>query len=38
MSFALYTLACRQGRRLKALVVEAFNDVLRKHGESLIGE
>lgn len=38
MSFALHTLARRQGRSLQHLMAEAFNDVLRKHGESPIGE
>lgn len=38
MSFAMHTLARRQGRSLQALMAEAFNDVLRKHGESPIGE
>lgn len=38
MSFALHTLARRQGRSLQDLMAEAFNDVLRKHGESPIGE
>jgi len=38
MSFAMHTLARRQGRSLQSLMAEAFNDVLRKHGESPIGE
>lgn len=38
MSFALHMLARRQGRSLQDLMAEAFNDVLRKHGESPIGE
>jgi hypothetical protein len=38
MSFAMHTLARRQERSLQALMAEAFNDVLRKHGESPIGE
>ena len=38
MSFSLHTLARRQGRSLQDLMAEAFNDVLRKHGESPIGE
>lgn len=38
MSFAMHTLARRQGKSLQALMAEAFNDVLRKHGESPIGE
>lgn len=38
MSFGMHTLARRQGRSLQALMAEAFNDVLRKHGESPIGD
>lgn len=38
MSLALHMLARRQGRSLQALMAEAFNDVLRKHGESPIGD
>jgi len=38
MSFAMHMLARRQGRNLQALMAEAFNDVLRKHGESPIGD
>ena len=38
MSFAMHMLSRRQGRSLQALMAEAFNDVLRKHGESPIGE
>jgi len=38
MSFAMHTLARRQGRSLQALMAEAFNDILRKHGESPIGD
>jgi hypothetical protein len=38
MSLAMHMLARRQGRSLQALMAEAFNDVLRKHGESPIGE
>ncbi len=38
MSFAMHTLARRHGRSLQALMAEAFNDVLRKHGESPIGD
>ncbi len=38
MSLAMHTLARRQGRSLQALMAEAFNDVLRKYGESPIGE
>jgi hypothetical protein len=37
MSLALHMLARRQGRSLQALMAEAFDDVLRKHGESPIG-
>ncbi len=37
MSFAMHTLARRQGKSLQALMSEAFNDVLRKHGESPLG-
>lgn len=38
MSFAMHMLARRQDRSLQALMAEAFNDVLRKHGESPIGD
>jgi hypothetical protein len=38
MSFAMHMLARRQGRSLQTLMAEAFNDVLRKHGESPIGD
>jgi hypothetical protein len=38
MSLAMHVLARRQGRSLQALMAEAFNDVLRKHGESPIGD
>lgn len=38
MSFAMHMLARRQGRSLQSLMAEAFNDVLRKHGESPIGD
>lgn len=37
MSLAMHMLARRQGRSLQALMTEAFDDVLRKHGESPIG-
>jgi len=37
MSLALHMLALRQGRSLQSLMAEAFDDVLRKHGESPIG-
>ncbi len=38
MSLAMHMLARRQNRSLQALMAEAFNDVLRKHGESPIGD
>lgn len=38
MSLAMHMLARRQNRSLQALMAEAFNDVLRKYGESPIGE
>ncbi|AJP74801.1 ribbon-helix-helix domain-containing protein [Sphingomonas hengshuiensis] len=38
MSFAMHMLARRQGRSLQDVMAEAFNDVLRKHGESPIGD
>ena len=38
MSFAMHILARRQDRSLQALMAEAFNDVLRKHGESPVGD
>ncbi len=38
MSFAMHMLARRQGRSLQALMAEAFNDVLRKHGDSPVGD
>lgn len=38
MSLAMHMLARRQGRSLQHLMAEAFNDVLRKHGESPIGD
>lgn len=38
MSFAMHMLSRRQNRSLQALMAEAFNDVLRKYGESPIGE
>lgn len=37
MSLAMHMLARRQSRSLQALMTEAFDDVLRKHGESPIG-
>lgn len=38
MSLAMHMLARRQGRSLQALMAEGFNDVLRKYGESPIGD
>lgn len=38
MSLAMHMLARRQGRSLQALMAEAFNDVLRKYGESPVGD
>lgn len=38
MSFAMHTLARRQGKSLQTLMAEAFNDVLRKYGESPMGD
>lgn len=38
MWLAKYALARRQGQSLQALMAEAFNDVLRKHGEIPIGD
>ena len=38
MSLAMHMMARRQGRSLQALMAEAFNDVLRKYGESPVGE
>ena len=38
MSFALHMLARRQNRSLQAVMAEAFDDILRKHGESPIGD
>lgn len=38
MSLAMHMLARRQGRSLQALMTEAFNDVLRKYGETPVGE
>ena len=37
MSLALHTCARRSGISLQALMAEAFDDVLRKYGESPIG-
>jgi len=38
MSLSMHMLARRQGKSLQALMAEAFNDVLRKYGESPVGE
>lgn len=38
MSLALHLCARRAGFSLQALMAEAFNDVLRKYGESPVGE
>lgn len=38
MSLALHTCARRNGVSLQALMAEAFDDVLRKYGESPIGK
>jgi len=38
MSLAMHMLARRQGRSLQSLMAEAFNDALRKYGESPIGD
>ena len=38
MSLALHLCARRAGVSLQALMAEAFNDVLRKYGESPVGE
>ncbi|WP_112384087.1 ribbon-helix-helix domain-containing protein [Sphingomonas carotinifaciens] len=38
MSLAMHMTARRQGRSLQALMAEAFNDVLKKYGESPIGD
>lgn len=37
MSLALHTCARRNGTNLQTLMAEAFDDVLRKYGESPIG-
>ena len=37
MSLALHTCARRNGISLQALMAEAFDDLLRKYGESPIG-
>ena len=38
MSLAMHVCARKHGLNLQALMSEAFNDVLRKYGESPIGE
>lgn len=38
MSLAMHMLARRQGRSLQALMAEAFDDVLRKYGETPVGD
>ena len=38
MSLSMHMLSRRQGRSLQSLMAEAFNDVLRKYGESPIGD
>lgn len=38
MSLALHMCARRNGMSLQALMVEAFDDALRKYGESPVGE
>lgn len=38
MSLAMHMCARRAGVSLQALMAEAFNDVLRKYGESPLGE
>jgi hypothetical protein len=38
MSLAMHLCARRAGVSLQALMAEAFNDVLRKYGESPVGE
>jgi hypothetical protein len=37
MSLAMHVCARKQGLTLQALMAEAFDDVLRKYGESPIG-
>ena len=37
MSLAMHMLSRRQNRSLQALMTEAFDDVLRKYGETPIG-
>ena len=38
LSMALHHCARKHGLSLQALMAEAFNDVLRKYGESPVGE
>jgi hypothetical protein len=38
MSLSMHVCARRAGISLQALMAEAFNDILRKHGESPVGE
>ena len=38
MSLALHMCARRNGNSLQALMAEAFDDVLRKYGESPVGD
>jgi hypothetical protein len=38
MSLALHLCARRAGVSLQALLAEAFNDILRKYGESSLGD
>lgn len=38
MSLAMHTCARKHDMSLQALMAEAFNDVLRKYGESPIGD
>lgn len=38
MSLAMHMCARRAGVSLQTLMAEAFNDVLRKHGESPVGQ
>jgi hypothetical protein len=37
MSLAMHVCARKHGRSLQALMAEAFDDVLRKYGESPLG-
>lgn len=38
MSFSMHMVARRQNRSLQDVMAEAFNDLLRKYGESPVGE